>query len=69
MKKKEMTPLKDKKVTLYDSQKVCHICKEKFRYDRNNKSEYALYHKVRDHYHYTGKFRGAAYNICNLRYK
>ena len=25
--------------------------------------------KVRDHCHYTGKFRGAAHNICNLRYK
>ena len=25
--------------------------------------------KVRDHCHYTGKYRGAAYNICNLRYK
>ena len=33
------------------------------------KSEYELYHKVRDHCHYTGKFRGAAHNICNLRYK
>ena len=27
------------------------------------------YHKVRDHCHYTGKYRGAAHNICNLRYK
>ena len=36
---------------------------------KNKKSEYALYHKVRDHCHYTGKFRGAAHNICNLRYK
>ena len=24
---------------------------------------------VRDYCHYTGKFRGAAHNICNLRYK
>ena len=30
---------------------------------------FKLYHKVRDHCQYTGKFRGAAYNICNLRYK
>ena len=25
--------------------------------------------KVRDHNHYTGKYRGAAHSICNLRYK
>ena len=25
--------------------------------------------KVRDHCHYAGKYRGAAHNICNLRYK
>ena len=25
--------------------------------------------KVRDHCHCTGKYRGAAHNICNLRYK
>ena len=27
------------------------------------------YYKVRDHFHYTGKYRGAAHDICNLRYK
>ena len=69
MKKKETTSLKDKKVTLYESQKVCHICKEKFCYDRNKKSEYAFYHRVRDDCHYTGKFRGVAHNICNWRCK
>ena len=37
--------------------------------DKNKKSEYNLYHKVRDHCHYTRKFRGVAHNICNLRYK
>ena len=25
--------------------------------------------KVKDHCHYTGKYRGAAHDICNLRYK
>ena len=31
---------------------------------------YAKKHKkVRDHDHYTGKFRGAAHCICNLRYR
>ena len=32
---------------------------------KSSKSNY----KVRDHCHYTGKYRGAAHNICNLRYK
>ena len=30
----------------------------------NNK----LFSKVKDHCHYTGKYRGAAYSICNLKY-
>ena len=54
--KKEMIPL---------TKKVCHICKKRFSTDDNNKK----YHKVRDHCHYTGKYRGAAHDICNLRYK
>ena len=27
-----------------------------------------IYHKVRDHCHYTGKYRGAVHSICNLKY-
>ena len=64
-----MIPLTDKEINLYERQKACHICKEGFCYDKNRKSEYVLYHKVRDNCHYTGKFRGVVHNICNLRYK
>ena len=64
-----MTTLTSDEVTLYEKQKVCHICKEYFCTDENNEQEFKLYHKVRDHCHYTGKFRGAAHSICNLTYK
>ena len=40
-----------------------YICKKEF--DKSDKK----HHKVRDHCHYTGKYRGAAQNIYNLRYK
>ena len=36
----------------------CWICKKKLN----------LKDRVRDHCHYTGRYRGAAHNICNLRY-
>ena len=65
MKKKK--PLTNKEIKSYEKQKVCYICEKKFWDDKNKKSEYNLYHKVRDHCHYAGKFRGAAHNICNLR--
>ena len=30
---------------------------------------FVKYRRVRDHCHYTGKYRGAAHNISNLKYK
>ena len=47
----------------HNKQKICYIWKKEF--NNNDKKN----HKVRDHCHYTGKYRGAAHNICNLRYK
>ena len=66
---KEMIPLTNKENKSYENQKVCYISKKEFSTDENDKNEFKLYHKVRDHCHYTGKFRGAAHSICNLRYK
>ena len=62
-KKKKMMPLTVKEEIYHNKQKICYICKKEF--DNNDKKNY----KVRDHCHYTGKYRGAAHNICNLRYK
>ena len=44
----------------YNEQEICYICKKEF--DKKN-------FKVRDHCHYTGKYREAAHNIYNLRSK
>ena len=63
--KKEMIPLTKKEEKNHNKQKVCYICRKEFNTDHNDKK----YHKVKDHYHYTGKCRGAAHDICNLRYK
>ena len=42
-----------------------YICKKRFCIDDDNK----MYHKVKDHCHYTRKHRRAAHDVCNLRYK
>ena len=54
---------------LYEIQNICYISKKIFSNDKNDKNLFKLYHKVRDYCHYTGKFRGAAHSIFNLRYK
>ena len=63
--KKEMIPLIKGEKKIHCERKVCYICKKVFSTDDNNKK----HHKVKYHCHYTGKYRGAAYDICNLRYK
>ena len=63
--KKKMISLTTEEKIHYNKQKVCYICKKEFDNNDNNKKQ----QKVRDHCHYTGKYRGAVHNIYNLRYK
>ena len=58
-----MTPLTTKEKIYHNKKEICYICKKEF--DKNDKK----YYKVRGHCHYTGKYRGAAHDIRNLRYK
>ena len=70
--KKKIIPLTTEEKIYHSKQKICYICKKEF-----NNNDTAGPHslkckkndKVKDHWHYTGKYRGAAHNICNLRYK
>ena len=61
---KPMKPLSNEEVWEYNRARECHICFKKF-----GNSQDRAYRKVRDHCHYTGKYRGAAHSSCNLRYK
>ena len=63
--KKDIIPLTKKEQVQHSEQKVCYICKKEFNTDDSDKKHY----KVKDHCHYTGKYRGEAHTICNLRYK
>ena len=61
--KKKMISLTTKEKIYHNEQEICYICKKEF--DTNDKKNY----KVRDHCRFTGKYRGAAHNICNLTSK
>ena len=65
---KPMIPLSDDEKTQHDNVKVCFFCKEEFCIDKKSR-DYKNYCKFRDHCHFTGKYRGAAHSICNLKYK
>ena len=61
-------PLTEEEKESYKNQQLCHICEIEFCTDINN-DEYKKIRKLRDHCHYTGKYRGAAHSKCNLNYK
>ena len=57
---KPMDPLTKKQWKRYKCSTICHICFKPFNYKEL---------KVRDHCHYTGRYRGPAHSLCNLRYR
>ena len=64
---KPMDPLTEDEKESNENQKLCHICEKEFCTDDNNNNKEIR--KVRDHSHYTGKYRGGAHSKCNLNYK
>ncbi|PFX30928.1 Schlafen family member 5 [Stylophora pistillata] len=50
----------DSDAVAFENATCCWLCGEDFEEGKD---------KVRDHCHYTGKFRGAAHNSCNLKYQ
>ena len=66
---RKITSIADKKmifgkeeVERFNKETRCWICNEKFTGDVKNC-------KVRDHCHFTGRYRGAAHKICNFFYR
>jgi hypothetical protein len=55
-----MEALNQEQQDVYNSATKCYMCNESF--SESN-------HKVRDHDHLTGAYRGAACNSCNINYK
>ena len=53
-------PLTKEENKIYREQKACYICKKRFSTDDDDNKKYF---KVRDHCHFTGKYRGAAHDI------
>ena len=57
---KPMDPLTNRQWKLYKKVRECHICYKPFN---------GFDPKVRDHCHYTGRYRGPDHRNCNLRYR
>ena len=60
-----MLPLTKEELKSHQEAESCYICGKKllkkFANDKN-------YRKVRDHCHYTGKYRGLVHSICNSEF-
>ena len=49
----------------FETATLCFICGDRFNKTYKTDKEAEKYKKVRDHCHFTGKYRGCAHSICN----
>ena len=59
---KKMFPLTKEEWKTFREAAVCWLCRKEFREGGNLR-------KVRDHCHFSGKFRGAAHSLCNFKFQ
>ena len=62
--KKGYIPLTNKELKAQEDAKLCYLCGRCFIKNLNDIN----YRKVRDHCHYTGKYKGQTHSICNSKF-
>ena len=60
-----MIPLRNEELKSHEYARVCYICGKHF---IKKLAEDINHRKVRDHWPYTGKYRGAPHSTCNLKF-
>ena len=63
--KQKLLPLLEKELKLHQDSMLCYVCRKKFTKKLGKDKNYR---KIRDHGHFTGKYRGIANSICNSRF-
>ena len=64
-----MLTLTKKELKQHQDATKCYICRKRFKKKKKKKFEKnKSYQKLRDHCHHTGKYRGAAHSISDLRF-
>ena len=64
MKKEEMIAFTKEQQESHEKTTICCISKEHFEHKYTSDKNYR---KVKDHCHYTGKYKSAVHSICNLK--